>query len=262
MFTLITTVFLASLIGSLHCAGMCGPFIAFCVGADKNNAVKHALVQCAYHGGRLVSYAALGLVAGVIGSAIDTGGQLLGFQRTAMILAGALMAGFGALLLLRLVGVRIAKVKTPLFLQRLFQRGQRFAQSRHPVARAGMIGLLSILLPCGWLYLYVFVAAGTGSPWIGMLAMIAFWAGTVPILAAVGVGVQTLFGPLRRHLPVAVALAMMIFGGMIIVRGYGVSTAQAEVRETVEQERSLDEALRRARTAEDAELPCCGTRGD
>jgi len=32
MSTLLITVFVASLLGSLHCAGMCGPFLAFVMG--------------------------------------------------------------------------------------------------------------------------------------------------------------------------------------------------------------------------------------
>jgi hypothetical protein len=161
---------------------------------------------------------------------------------------------------LRLAGARIAKVQPPAFVQKLFMRIQRAAQHLHPVARAGVIGLFSILLPCGWLYLYVFAAAGTGSPWLGGLAMVAFWAGTVPILAAVGVGVQTLFGPLRRHLPVAVALAMMLFGGIVVVRGFGVSTAHAAPQADTD-EHSVDEALRRVKGTDEAELPCCPPPG-
>jgi uncharacterized protein len=261
MFTLITTVLIASLIGSLHCAGMCGPFVAFCVGAEKQNPLKHSLVQGAYHGGRLVSYALLGVVAGAVGSVIDFGGRAIGFQRTAMMLAGGFMAAVGIVMLLRFAGLRIKKAPLPKFLQRWFVRGQGFAQKQHPVARAGVIGLFSILLPCGWLYLYVFVAAGTGSPWLGLATMIAFWAGTVPILAAVGVGVQTLFGPLRRHLPVAVACAMVLFGGIVLVRGYGVSTAEAGATSSTGEDRSVDEALRRLEGVEEAELPCCAPPG-
>ncbi|MFG0251818.1 MAG: sulfite exporter TauE/SafE family protein [Phycisphaerales bacterium JB038] len=261
MFTLITTILIASLIGSLHCAGMCGPFVAFCVGAERQNVLKHSLIQGAYHGGRLVSYALLGIVAGAVGSVIDFGGRAIGFQRTAMMLAGGFMALVGIIMLLRFAGMRIKKVPVPQFLQRWFVRGQAFAQKRHPVARALVIGLFSILLPCGWLYLYVFAAAGTGSPWMGLAAMIAFWAGTVPVLAAVGVGVQALFGPLRRHLPVAVAIAMVLFGGIVLVRGYGVSTAEAGTKSGASEDRSVDEALRRREGVEEAELPCCDPPG-
>ena len=34
MTTLITTVFIASLLGSLHCAGMCGGVVALCVSVE------------------------------------------------------------------------------------------------------------------------------------------------------------------------------------------------------------------------------------
>ncbi|MBE7450024.1 MAG: sulfite exporter TauE/SafE family protein [Kofleriaceae bacterium] len=43
-------------------------------------------------------------------------------------------------------------------------------------ARAALLGLLSAALPCGWLWAFVVVAAGTGSPVGGALVMTAFWA--------------------------------------------------------------------------------------
>ena len=70
---LIWAILLVSLVGSPHCAGMCGPFIAFCVGTEKQSPSRHAAVQGAYHGGRLLSYLLLGVVAGLLGV-----GDLLG----------------------------------------------------------------------------------------------------------------------------------------------------------------------------------------
>ena len=37
MITLLVTVLVASLVGSLHCVGMCGPFVAFYSGADVSS---------------------------------------------------------------------------------------------------------------------------------------------------------------------------------------------------------------------------------
>jgi hypothetical protein len=42
--------------------------------------------------------------------------------------------------------------------------------------------------------------------------MAAFWLGTVPILAALGVGVQTLAGALGRRVPLVTALAIVALG--------------------------------------------------
>ncbi|RMF85708.1 MAG: sulfite exporter TauE/SafE family protein, partial [Planctomycetota bacterium] len=94
MTALIAAVFVASLLGSLHCAGMCGPFVAFAVGADAGR-TGGAWRHVAYHGGRLVTYSLLGVAAGALGAALDLGGAWVGVQRTAAIVAGAIMVLFG-----------------------------------------------------------------------------------------------------------------------------------------------------------------------
>jgi sulfite exporter TauE/SafE len=80
------------------------------------------------------------------------------------------------------------------------------------VARAAATGLLTTLLPCGWLYAFGVTAAGTGSASGGMTVMLAFWAGNLPMLVAVGVGAQRLAGPLARRLPVASAVFLVALG--------------------------------------------------
>ena len=40
MTALLVTVLAASLVGSLHCVGMCGPFVAFYSGADGSSGVR------------------------------------------------------------------------------------------------------------------------------------------------------------------------------------------------------------------------------
>jgi sulfite exporter TauE/SafE len=92
--------------------------------------------------------------------------------------------------------------------RRLFER----LLGHPPVSRALLLGLLTTLLPCGWLYAFVATAAGTGSAPAAMLVMGAFWLGTVPLLAGLGLATQRAFGPLRRHLPAVTAAALMIIG--------------------------------------------------
>jgi hypothetical protein len=119
-------------------------------------------------------------------------------------------------------------------LQKLFMKGQAFAQARHPAVRALIIGLLAMFLPCGWLYLFVIAAAATGSPLMGAAAMVAFWLGTVPILAAVGVGVQSLFGPLRKHLPAVMSCVLIVVGVFVSIRAGNIDTHNADALPTVE----------------------------
>lgn len=207
MFALAGTVLVASLAGSLHCAGMCGGLLAFAVAGGGRVAP-----QLAYHGGRLASYLALGAASGALGAAIDLGGSAVGVKESAAALAGGLMVAFGVIVLLRWRGVRLPAAPLPAFVREGIGRATRAAARRPPVARAALIGLLTAFLPCGWLYAFVVTAAGTGSVLGGALAMAAFWAGTVPVLAALGAGLQALAGPLRRHLPVATALALVVVG--------------------------------------------------
>ena len=211
MTPLVATVFVASLLGSLHCAGMCGPFVAFAVGQPKPGASRGRL-QVAYHGGRLVTYMLLGAVAGSIGAIVDMTSTLAGLQPIAMALAGGLMVAMGVTELLRYLGHRIHTVHPPKWLALTVQRGQRLALTFKPTHRALAIGLLTTLLPCGWLYAFALTAAGTGSPLRGAIVMAVFWVGTLPVLVALGASVQTALGVLGKRLPAVCAVALIVVG--------------------------------------------------
>jgi sulfite exporter TauE/SafE len=213
MTTLLLTVFVASLVGSLHCIGMCGPFVAFYSGADSSGGTRRLFSHAAYSGGRLFTYAVFGVAAGAVGAALDVAGSLAGFQRVAAIAAGVTMILWGALALLQVRGVRIFKHRNDSGrLATLLRRGFSLVSDKPPVVRAGVIGLLSGLLPCGWLWAFVVTAAGTGSALEGAAVMTAFWAGTLPALLAVGLGAQLLSAPLRRHVPAVTAILLVCLG--------------------------------------------------
>ena len=214
IFILIGTVLTASLVGSLHCAGMCGGLMLFALGADAKDQSKKAKfkLQSAYHGGRLLTYTLLGVIAGTIGQALDFGGSFVGLQRAAAIFAGVFMIGFGLIALGRIRGLRIKHVRAPKFMQQSVERGQRLAFGLTPFKRALTIGLLTTLLPCGWLYAFAFTAAGTGSPVWGGLTMAVFWLGTLPVMATLGAGIQMLAGPLHAKIPAISASAVVLVG--------------------------------------------------
>lgn len=214
MMTLLATVFAASFLGSLHCAGMCGGVVAFLAGSP--NAGKQSVTQVAYHGGRFLSYSLIGLLAGSFGAALDLGGEALGMGRIAIVLAGAMMIAYGIILLLRVRGSRV-KIPVPAFLQRIYQTGFSKVTQQGPLLRGLSLGLLTAFLPCGWLYLFAAGAAATGSPWWGAVSMMVFWAGTVPVLAALGIGVQKLAGPLQRHVPSFSAVLLVAVGLMAVL---------------------------------------------
>ncbi|MEQ8850189.1 MAG: sulfite exporter TauE/SafE family protein [Phycisphaerales bacterium] len=219
---LIGAVLAASLLGSLHCAGMCGAFLLFAVGTDRQPTRAERLrLHAAYHGGRLVTYSALGAVAGAVGAALDFGGSFVGVQRVAAALAGAMMIGFGLVTLSKVAGVRARVDLIPRAWRSRIEKVQQRAFDLPPFTRALSIGLLTTLLPCGWLYAFAFTAAGTGHPALGALTMAVFWLGTLPVLASVGLAAQSLAGPLRRHLPVVTSLLLVVVGVFMVAQRVG-----------------------------------------
>ncbi len=180
MTALLTAVFIASLVGSLHCAGMCGPFVAFATlrplhrkGVEPSRP-RAPILQIAYHGGRLFAYVLLGAAAGLLGATLDLGGSLLGFGRVAAIATGALLVIAGLSRIFTLLGVRLPQAPGAARLQRWVLAAQAAAAHLAPTKRALSVGVLTAVLPCGWLYAFAAVAAGTGQPFYAALVMAAF----------------------------------------------------------------------------------------
>ncbi len=210
------TVLGASALGSLHCAGMCGPLAAVASAPNRTHlpvlesrpqATKSAVH---YNLGRLASYTVLGLVAGGAGALVDLGGAMVGVQGIAIVLASLTLIGMGLRgLWLFVRGERSASVASgPIVRWASRLRGKR----SFPALLGGLTGLM----PCGWLWAYVVVAAGTGSILGGAAVMAAFWLGTVPALAIVGVALGKLGRRAGLHLRWAVPLLMLVAGGLTL----------------------------------------------
>lgn len=227
MITLVGAVLVASLLGSMHCAGMCGPFVCFYAGADARSS---AWGHIAYNGGRLVSYLILGAIAGVVGAGIQQVGTGIGVSRAAASLAGILMITWGVVQLLVARGVRVPTPAPLAGAQQWIAARLRDVRDFAPTARALTVGLLTTLLPCGWLYAFVLTAAGTGRVRDALLVMTAFWAGTLPMMLAIGVGVRRLAGPLRDRLPIFSALVLVIIGVYSLAGGVQKDPAKVAMR--------------------------------
>jgi uncharacterized protein len=221
MWILASAIVTASILGSMHCVGMCGPLAIWASGAgDRVSTAQMSLATMLYHVGRLLTYALAGVLAGAAGQLVDMGGQTLGLQLFAARIVGALMIVFGVLRLVQLAGQRgaaqtnfVGPAAQPNLVTRLLLK-LRPLVFRLPVPARGLAtGLLTAFLPCGWLYLFALVAAGTGSMLMGSVVMIAFWIGTVPALVGLVTGTQALALRFRRVIPVGAALLLIVGGG-------------------------------------------------
>lgn len=213
MLALLASVFTASLLGSLHCAAMCGGFVCAVSGEGRPLAS-----QIAWHAGRGAAYLVLGALAGLIGAGLEHTLAPAGLPNAAAVGAGALLivAGLGALM--QAMGLRGTPTPDASPFARVIGSGLRAVRAWPLLARATAMGSLTALLPCGWLWAFVATAAGTGSVLGGLAVMAVFWSGTLPLLAALGFAAGRVLGPLRSRLPVVTAIAMIVVG-LITVAG-------------------------------------------
>jgi len=202
MTVLWATILLSSVAGSLHCVAMCGPLVGLHGGARSLRlALVHAL-------GRLTTYATLGAIAGLIGRAVDLAGHLAAVQHVAAIAAGVVIVGWGA----RTIAIARGWLRITAASPALVQRGLVQLRARRAISRAWLIGVLTGLLPCGWLWAFVVSAAGTASAWRGAAVMAVFWLGTVPAMTGVLAFGGPMIARIRRKLPVVSACVLIALG--------------------------------------------------
>ncbi len=128
----------ASLIGSLHCVGMCGPFAM--IAAHPRSGSQDSLYRrvVGYHFGRLTTYILLGTLAGMAGALVNSAGHTVGMSQTAARVVGVSMVLLGVTRLTSMVQMRSRAVSHSPWLQRWTQSilaiGKRL-QGASPVKR-------------------------------------------------------------------------------------------------------------------------------
>jgi uncharacterized protein len=180
------TALLAGLVGSSHCAAMCGG-IATALGSVPAGRTRRWPLLI-YHAGRLTSYGIAGAIAGAVGAAAGFAfatsrwSEILRLATAAMVVVIGLdiaMSGGGRARWLRLperLGARLWRHIAPL-------AHEPRPRVRGYAARALVLGLLWGWLPCGLVYSVLLVAAVAGGALSGAVTMAAFGLGTVPAMA-------------------------------------------------------------------------------
>lgn len=164
--------FVAGLVTSLHCAGMCGPLACSLMPVHGDRSDPQT-VSTVYHVCRVSGYAVLGALAGGIGSA-----PLTWISQSAFRWLPWIMVLFFVALALRWDRYL---PKLPV-LGRLTWKLQAWMRGRSRVQAAAALGFATPLLPCGPLYFLITLALLSGSVVRGIEFMLAFGLGTVPLL--------------------------------------------------------------------------------
>jgi sulfite exporter TauE/SafE len=208
------SAFIFGLISSLHCIGMCGP-IAMMLPVDRQNEAKKVIQIITYHLGRLAAYATIGLIFGLLGR----GFFLAGLQQKMSIFIGLAMIVvvlvpekvFSKYNFSKPIYKVISKVKSSL--------GNQFKDRSYKSLFT--IGLLNGFLPCGMVYVALFGAIAMQSASLGVLYMLLFGLGTIPLMTVV-VYVNSLIKlPVRNKIQKAIPYVAVIIGALFILRGLG-----------------------------------------
>jgi sulfite exporter TauE/SafE len=209
--TLLALGFTTGLVTSLHCVGMCGPLVLAVGLAGGTPTLAGSLLRsAAWNAGRGAALVAVGTAIGSAGSVIPAGrgAAVLALAAGVLVLLVALALP-GWLPLPRALRVRAEAWSTRITVRLLQRRG---------VWGATLVGMATVLLPCGPLYGVWAQAAAVGT-WGAVLLLSAFWAGTLPALAALAVGGGALRPAMRRWAMPVAALTLALSGGVLIFRG-------------------------------------------
>ncbi len=205
-------IFMGGLLGSAHCLGMCGPF-TLTLGSLQASWQRNLRVQLVYALGRILTYTALGAIAGFGGWRLASLGAVP-VQPALSLLAGVFLLLQG----LQSLGVlqwHFAGQKTGCGLAGGFGA---LLRSRS-LAASFAAGTFNGLLPCGLVYAYLALASSAANLGSGALVMVLFGLGTVPALLLTGLGGSLLGISARQRLFRVAAWCMIATGVLACARG-------------------------------------------
>ena len=202
------TAFLLGLVGSLHCAGMCGP-LALALPAAGNTTPGYVLGRVAYNAGRIVTYCLMGIVFGLAGRTF----LMAGLQRWVSIALGV------ALLLGLFASRKLALSRPVTSLVNQLKSRMSVLLRRRSLTALTVLGLLNGLLPCGLVYVACAGAAATGGMAAGAQYMAAFGVGTVPMMLAISLSGSLVPASLRLKLVKTIPVCVFLLATLLILRG-------------------------------------------
>jgi sulfite exporter TauE/SafE len=204
----LVTALMLGLVGSLHCAGMCGP-LALALPVVGNGPGGFLAARLAYNLGRVITYAGLGVVCGLAGQGL----LLAGVQRWLSITLGVLLiAGL-------LASRRVALARPVVRLLARLQASMAGLLGHRSVLALGVLGMLNGLLPCGLVYVACAGAAATGDWLAGAEYMAVFGLGTVPLMFSISLSGRLLTPGLRQKLRHALPASVLVLGALLVLRG-------------------------------------------
>jgi sulfite exporter TauE/SafE len=214
------------LVTSIHCIFMCGGLVlTYAVkGTEEGPWYKRLVPHLAYQGAKIVSYATVAIILGGIVALLGRAVDITPFRNWLMVVAGVYMVLLGIGMTGKVKALRYLTPRPPKFLVEALSRNRKkasadAAEGNTSLATPISFGLLTGLMPCAPLIAAQASAMATGSPLLGAWAMVGFGLGTMPLMLIFGFSSSLLSRQFQAKLQVVAAVAVMIFGVVILNRG-------------------------------------------
>ena len=197
--------------GSLHCVGMCGPLMFSAILEPGGNSFPASRFLI-YQSGRILMYAAWGMLFGTIGFTL----KWFGWQQNVSLALGISMLAI--LVLLKFFPSLESLFATNRLFKLLTQKLTPFIQTKN-YSSAFFSGVLNGILPCGLVYMAVSGAAVMQDTWRGVAFMVAFGIGTLPLLLVLLFAGVRLQPNIRKYISVAYPYILASMAVLLILRG-------------------------------------------
>jgi hypothetical protein len=206
------TAFIVGLVGSAHCAGMCGP-IALALPLKSDSWFTRVSGGLIYNIGRILTYMLLGAIFGLLGKGL----HMAGFQLWASVVIGIIMVAF---VVVPLIFKSLPSLNNVFesYSARLLNGFRNMFRNGGTLSLFG-IGLLNGILPCGLVYVAVAGAINTGDVVSAMLYMALFGAGTIPVMISVSLAGTMISLKLRVFVNKLSPYVIVVLGILFILRG-------------------------------------------
>lgn len=208
---LFLTAFLTGLLGSFHCLGMCGPIAMMApVGVDYGQFVLGRIV---YNTGRILTYAAIGLVLGAFGQSL----HLAGPQQWVSIVMGVILLII-AIIKITGIGRHTNNQWLSGYKKSIEKQFAKFI-TKPGLGAQFTVGILNGLLPCGLVYIALAGAVTTTFAWQGAAYMALFGLGTLPMMLSVSMASRWVTKTARTKMMKAIPYFVGVVAILFIVRG-------------------------------------------
>jgi sulfite exporter TauE/SafE len=202
--------FFMGLLGSIHCAVMCGPLL-LAVQAGQQITWKTTINKLLYQSGRILTYGLLGLLLGLIGNVASIQGWQQGFS----LVTGIILFGIGLFYMFGKSSSKLASIQT-----KAIQPFARFMSKwLYRPGGSFVAGILNGILPCGMVYMALASAVNADSLSNSFVFMLLFGLGTLPLLLLFSFAGNFPKRIFKKGFTTVLPILFLVMGAWFILRG-------------------------------------------